>query len=185
MKQIAAAVASMLTLATATMAEAAIVTLDANRRGDAVEIQASAMLDVDRATAWQVLTGYDRYPEFIPDLRVSRIIARHGSMVTVEQSGEAVLWLFRMPIDVTYEIQEFPPDRLEARVVAGSLRALTSSYSLTPTAPGVRLDFTGHVVPGFALFGDLEQWVVRENIARQFQAIVDEIGRRARRGPAM
>jgi hypothetical protein len=63
--------------------------------------------------------------------------------------------------------------------VAGTLRALASSYALTPTASGVRLDYVGQVVAGFALFGYLEELAVQRNIARQFQALADEIERRS------
>jgi hypothetical protein len=154
---------------------AATIAVTAERQGDAIDIRASTVLNADPATAWRVLTGYDRYTEFIPDLRVSRVVARRGATVTVEQSGDATLWLFRMPLDITFEIDESPPVALHSRAVAGSLRALASSYTLTPAASGVRLDYAGHITPGFALFGGLEQMAVRQNVARQFQALADEI----------
>ena len=134
------------------------------------------MLNTDVATAWRVLTDYGRYVEFIPDLRVSRVVGRYGSTVTVEQSGDAV-WLFNWPLDITYEINENPPSSLQSRAVAGSLRVLVSSYALTPVNSGTRLDYSGHVEPGFALFGKIEQNAVERNVARQFQALADEIER--------
>ena len=156
-------------------AAAAIITVEAERHGDTIDIRASAMLNADAATAWRVLTDYDRYAEFIPDLRTSRVVARRGATVTVEQSGDAALWLFKMPLDITFEINEIAPDTLQSRAVAGSLHALASSYTLTPVASGVRLDYAGHIAPGFAFFGELEQMAVRQNVARQFQALADEI----------
>ena len=104
-----------------------------------------------------MLTDYNRYTEFIPDLRLSRVVARRGAMVTVEQSGDAAIWLFKMPLDVTFEIKETPPNSLQSRAVGGSLRALTSSYELTPVGAGIRLDYLGRVAPGFELFGPIEQ----------------------------
>ena len=160
-------------------ASAATITIDAETHGDAFYIRASTVLNADAATAWLVLTDYNRYPEFIPDLRVSRIVARSGATVTVEQSGDAVLWLFKLPIDITFEINEFPPKALRSRAVAGSLRALTSSYTLTPVGTGVRLDYEGHVAPRFEFFGDIEQAAMRQDVTRQFQALADEIERRS------
>ena len=156
---------------------AATITISAERDGDAIDIRASAMLNSDAATAWRVLTDYNRYTEFIPDLRLSRVVARDGSTVTVEQSGNAAIWLLRWPLDITFEIKEIPPSSLQSRAVAGSLRALTSSYALTPATPGIRLDYVGRVEPGFALFGNIEQTAVERNVARQFQALADEIER--------
>ena len=107
-------------------AAAATISVATERQGDAIEIQASALLKADTATAWRKLTDYDRYTEFIPDLRVSRVRACHGTSVIVEQSGEAALWVLRMPLDITFDITEFPPNALESRAVAGSLRLLES-----------------------------------------------------------
>lgn len=166
--------------AIAQVAAAATVTVDAERSADTVDVRASAVLkNVDRATAWRVLTAYERYVDFIPDLRSSRVVARHGSVVVVEQSGDAALWLLRLPLSVTFEIRESPPDGLQSRAVAGSLRTLESCYALTPVAQGLRLDYLGRVRPGLVLLGDLGQTVVEHNIARQFQALADEIERQA------
>jgi hypothetical protein len=177
---LAMAFALVLALAAAEpAASAAAITIDAEHRGDAIYIRASALLDADAATAWLVLTDYNRYAEFIPDLRVSRIVARRGATVTVEQSGDAALWLFKLPLDITFEIKEFPPSRLQSRAVAGSLRALASDYTLTPVASGVRLDYEGRVAPALDFFGDIEQMAVRQNVARQFGALADEIERRS------
>jgi hypothetical protein len=159
-------------------AGAAIITIGTERHGDTIDISASVVLNADAVTAWRVLTDYGRYTEFIPDLRVSRVVARRGATVTVEQSGDAMLWLFKIPLDVTFEINESPPNGLQSRAVAGSLRALESTYALTTVASGVRLDYAGRIAPGFELFGPIEQIAVEQNVARQFQALSDEIERK-------
>ncbi len=171
--------ACALAMAVAQPAAAATIVIDTKRDGNAIDIRASVVLDTDAATAWRVLTDYNRYTEFIPDLRLSRVIARRGATVTVEQSGDAALWLFRMPLDITFEIQEHLPDSLQSRAVAGNLSGLTSSYALTPTGLGIRLDYAGRVAPGFALLGPIEQMAVEHNVARQFQALADEIERQS------
>lgn len=158
---------------------AAAVAVDAERNGDAIDIHASAVLKSDTGTAWRVLTAYDRYPEFIPDLHASRVVARHDATVTVEQSGDALLWLFKLPVDITFEVQESPPGGLRSRAVAGTLRVLTSSYALTPAASGLRLDYVGHVTPGYPLLGYLGKRAVERNVAAQFQALADEIERQS------
>jgi ribosome-associated toxin RatA of RatAB toxin-antitoxin module len=175
----ARAYALALAVAAAQAAGAATVTIEAERDGDGINIRASAVLNADGATAWRVLTDYNRYTEFIPDLRSSRVAARRGATVTVEQSGDAALWWFRIPLNITFEVNESPPSRLQSRAVAGTLRALTSSYALMPAANGTRLDYVGRIAPGFELFGRIEQTAVEQNIARQFQALADEIERQA------
>ena len=177
--RLATAAALALAVAATQPAAAADIAVAADRDGDTIDIHASAVLKADAATAWSVLTDYGSYSEFIPDLRVSRVVARDGAKVTVEQSGDADLWRFKMPLEVTFEINEFPPSRLQSRAVGGSLRALASSYVLTPVVSGVRLDYAGRIAPGFELFGRIEQAAVEQNIGRQFRALADEIERRS------
>ncbi len=172
-----ATIAIVLALATTQPTQAATVTVTAKRGADTIDIRASAVLKADAATAWRVLTDYDRYVDFVPDLRLSHVIARRDATVTVEQSGEAALWLFKVPVNVTFEIIEYPPSRLQSRAVAGSLRALTSWYALPPVPSGIRLDYMGHIAPGFEFFGHIEEMTVERNISRQFQALADEIER--------
>jgi methyl coenzyme M reductase subunit C-like uncharacterized protein (methanogenesis marker protein 7) len=82
----AIAFAMMLMLAGSQPAAAATVTINANLQGDAIDIHASAMLNADAATAWRVLTDYDRYAEFIPDLRVSRVVARDDANIRDDET---------------------------------------------------------------------------------------------------
>jgi ribosome-associated toxin RatA of RatAB toxin-antitoxin module len=160
-------------------AAAATIAVGVTSVADQIEIEASTLLNADTETAWRVLTDYPRYPEFIPGLQECRVIARKGATVTVEQSGEVRLWLLHRPLNVTFEITEVAPTRLDSRVVAGDLRALTSRYLLTPAGGQVRLDYTGTLDSGLALFGPIEQLAVRQNVTRRFQALADEIERRS------
>lgn len=164
-------------------AAAATIAVESRREGDAVRIHAQASLNADVATAWRVLTDYERYVEFIPDLRMSRIVARTGSTVTVAQSGDAV-WLFKWPLEITFEVVESPPDRLRSRAIAGSLRSLDSRYALTEDGSGIRLEYDGDIDAGFVLFDRIEQAAIERNVARQFKALADEIGRQAARSVA-
>lgn len=165
-------------------AAAAGITISVERKGDDVIIEASARLRANAETAWRILTAYDRYAEFIPGVRSSQVRDRRGHTVTVEQNDDAAWWSLRMPLHVTYEITEFPPDRLLSRASASALPALESSYVLTPTAMGVRLDYAGRVAHEFGIFGHVEQWVIQRRVLRQFQALADEIERSDEAGAA-
>ena len=153
------------------------VAVSVEREGDAYHITASATLRTDVGTAWRILTSYGDYARFIPGIRWSRVTARHGDRVTVEQSDDSLLWPLHWPLRVIYEITERPPDRIESRTIARMMPSLDSHYRLTTTANGVRVDYTGRVDAGFAALGDIEQWALERSINRQFQALADEIER--------
>lgn len=160
-------------------AAAATIAISVASGPDAIEIEGSAELNADAETAWRVLTDYERYVDFIPDLQGSRVVARNGATVTVNQTGDVMLWRLHMPLDVTFEITEMAPTSLVSRVVAGDLRALHSRYVLTPVGNGVRLEYTGKLDSGFALFGAIERLAVKQNVARRLQALAYEIERRS------
>ena len=85
-------------------AAAATIAISLASRADTIEIEGSAELNADPETAWRVLTDYERYVDFIPGLQESRVVARNGAIVTVEQTGDVELWKLHMPLDVTFEI---------------------------------------------------------------------------------
>jgi ribosome-associated toxin RatA of RatAB toxin-antitoxin module len=165
-------------------ASAATISVGVESHADIVEIEASAVLNADAVTAWRVLTDYEHYVEFIPGLQESRVLGRKGATVTVKQSGDVTLWLLHVPLDVTLEITENAPTRLDSHAVAGDLRALDSHYVLTQEGSGVRLEYFGKLDSALALFGPLERLAVKQNIARRFQALADEIERQPGAGTA-
>ena len=166
-----------------TTAAASPVVVDVQRDDDAFVIAASATLRADAATAWRILTAYGEYARFIPGIRSSHVVGRRGPVVTVEQSDDALLWPMHWPLRITYEITELPPDRIESRAVASLMPTLQSHYRLTPTAAGVRLDYSGHMGGGLGT-RDFEEWLIRRTVSRQFQALADEIERNGGDAPA-
>jgi len=159
-------------------ATAATIAITVASHADKLEIEANALLNADATTAWRVLTDYERYVDFIPGLESSHVVARNGKTVTVEQSGEVVLWRAHIPVDVTFEITETAPTRLDSRVTAGDLRALNSRYVLTSVGNAVRLEYTAKFDAGLAPFGSIERLAVKQNIGQSFEALAVEIERR-------
>jgi len=158
-------------------AEAAEIHVEVHRADDAVVIEASALVDADAGTAWRVLTDYARYADFVPGLRSSQVLSRHGSHLTVTQSGDAPVWLLRMPFEITYEVTEFPPFRVESNGSAESLRRFDSTYLLTPSPGGVRIDYVGHLAPRSALMARIEWMAARQSVVTEFRALAEQIER--------
>ena len=168
--------------AIASAAAAADVSIDVRRTEGVVVIDASAEIRADAATAWRVLTDYGRYPEFVPGMRESRVVARHGTHAIVTQSGDTPIGFTRMPVAITYDIDEFPPSRIESTAKGETLRELDSRYELSPTPAGVRLDYEGRLAPRSAWLGRIEQYALRQAIVADFQALADRIEHEAAAG---
>lgn len=176
----ARALSVVFALAVAHGAAASDVAVDVERHAGSVVVDASVIVDADATTAWRVLTDYGRYPEFVPGLRASRVIAREGARVTVEQTGLAPWWLLRAPIAVTYEIVESPPSSLRSRADIPGAGVLRSTYALTPAGSALRLRYSGTltVAPGF--LAPLREVAVEQAIGAHMRALADEMERQAR-----
>jgi len=181
-------VASALPAAAVAMAGARVaksgdpVSVDIERHGDAVVVRANAEIAGDLGTAWRVLTDYARYVEFVPGLRTSRVVARRGDEVTVEQTGNAPLWLLDAPVDVVYRITESAPYALHSHATTDHGATLDSDYMLTPDARGLRLDYTGRLVAPQGVLVRLREAAGEHAIVTHFHALAAEIARQAGAG---
>ena len=152
---------------------------EADGEGELITITASADMQVDARTVWAVISDYDRLAEFIPDMHSSRVIRRDGDQVLVEQTGEFGFLFFRQPIEVRLSVAESPPRRIVAHAVGGNLQSLEGRYAVDSLPGGeVRLSYSARLVPGFQVPPFVSRMAVRSTMARQFQALVQEIVRR-------
>ena len=171
-------VACALVLQLAPDAWADAVRVDARRDGPAVVVEALAIVAADARVAWTVLTDYDHYAQFVPDLKSSEVLARSGASAIVEQRGVAGLFFFHFPLEVRLAVTEQPFHTVECQAIAGNFKEMTGVYRLTPVPEGVRLAYSGRLVPAFSLPPILGLPAVRASVERQFRGLVNEILRR-------
>jgi hypothetical protein len=175
----ARAAAVLCALLVAASAPAADLRVEARRDGEAVLVEASADLQASRAVAWAVITDYERYPQFVPDLLASRVIERNGDRVVVEQRGVAGLFFYRFPVEVRLAVVEEPYEAVRCQAIAGNFREFSGTYRLESAGGGLRFLYSGRLVPDFPLPPLIGLPAVRASVARQLRGIVEEINRRA------
>ena len=160
-------------------ADAPQVAIETNGQGESITVTASAEMRVDPRTAWSVITDYDRLAEFIPYMRNSRVVRRAGDHFIVEQTGEFGFLWFNQPVQARLAVVEVPPRSVVAHAVGGNLKAMEGRYTVAVTPEGtVRLSYSGRLVPDFAVPPVIGKMVVRNVLAEQFRAMVEEIVRR-------
>ena len=154
---------------------------EALRRGDAIEVRAHALLDAPAQLVWQVISDYERLPQFVPGISRSVVLARQGNHVAVEQSGEARFGIFAIPIEVRYDVLEGAPDWIASHAVGGNLRRMSGRYEIHPDGErgGVVLHYFGTIEPDFPLLPLIGVAVLRAYAEEQFAAMAREIRRRA------
>jgi ribosome-associated toxin RatA of RatAB toxin-antitoxin module len=161
--------------------DAAQVEIVTSHKADVVDVKVQAVVAASPQVIWATLTDYERLPEFVPGLKVSKVIERKGGVATVKQSGVAQFLFFKIPIEVTVESKEAWPI-LEVKRVSGTVRQLQGRYEMiiVPDSPTVRLIWTGVIEPENSLPPFIGESLMRHSIRDQFTGMVREIERRAK-----
>ncbi len=155
--------------------------VEAERRGEAVEVRARATIVAPVPLVWRVLTDYEDLPRFIPGIAKSIVRQRNGNRLLVDHSGEAHFLFFSFPIEVTLEVIESPSEWVTSRAVGGNVRRMNARYDLSADSAGgtVVLRYYGLIEPDFALPPLIGAAAMRLTVEEQFTAMVGEIERRA------
>ncbi|HMH16945.1 MAG TPA: SRPBCC family protein [Burkholderiales bacterium] len=148
------------------------------RQGEFIVCDASVLMQVDPRIAWDVLSDYNGLARFIPDMKSSRVVSRDGNRVLVEQKGAFGFFFYRQAVDVTLEVLEQPPLRIDAHRIAGNIKALETRYELGVSDAGVKLTYTGRFIPDFSVPPLFGMPMVRRIVERRFRAMAEEIERR-------
>lgn len=176
----AACTAALALVATGPATAAEHLEVQAQRRGDVVEVRARAEIQAPRELVWSTLTDYERMPEFIPGMKSSRVLSRDGPRVTVAQSGEARFLFFSTIVDIVVESDETPP-YLDLKLVSGNMRSLQGRYEFVTSngdPPSTSLRWTGSLASDVQVPDWIGTALVRHMIEKQFTGMVKEIERR-------
>lgn len=162
-------------------AAAAPQTFSVSRNGDEIIVAATAEVAADNATTWDVLTRYDRLPDFIPDMTASRTLERNGAHVLVLQSGRAGIGPFKQSFTLVLAVDEVQRQAVTAHAVAGDFRRFESSYLLSTDHSGhTRIEYSAVIEPNAGIPPLVGLPLMSSAIRRQFDALLAEIDRRAR-----
>ncbi len=133
---------------------------------------------VPRPLAFDVLTDVDHMVEWVPNLRQSRIVAREGNVVHIEQVGLAQFGFLSFNFGTERRLVLNRPASIDAVQVRGSATKYNSTLRLTAEAGGTRLDYHAEFEPGLFASLVVTREFMEHEIAEQFTAMVAEMVRR-------
>jgi carbon monoxide dehydrogenase subunit G len=168
-----AAVSALIAL----QAQAAQTEVAVSRSEGVYRVEARSVVDADRDTVWKVLTSYEKYPDFVPGLRVSRVVA--ASPLHIEQVGEFGVLFFRREVRSLLEIDERPPSRILFRSLDGDLTRLDTDLTITGEGTHSVVHYQSVIAPGFWVPPLIGSSIMRVSIRNKLQAVAEEIERRA------
>ncbi len=112
------------------------VMVSASRDGDNGQFTARVLVDAPITTAWEVLTDYDNFWKFLPNIETSKLLKSEDNRYTFEQMN--VISVIPSVIDirsrVVIESTELYPKEVDFHLVEGDLEALQGVWQLDSVA---------------------------------------------------
>jgi hypothetical protein len=142
-----------------------------------IRVTAEIETRVDRNLAWQVISDYARWSEFVPDLQVSRVISKPGEPIRLEQRG-SIPWLPNFPLVMISQVKETPQKRIQFLRVAGNVQSFMGEWQILGKNP-VRLTYRSLIEPGFAMPPEVSIEIFRHDAKVRLEARAREMARRA------
>ena len=141
-------------------------------------VEAYGRLPVAAATAWAVLTDFERMPDIMNNLAESRILERSGQTLTVLQRGTAHYGPFSYDFESVREIVLTPQRRIDSRQISGRALHFSSVARLNPDGDATELRYRAEIEPDGRLARLVGGPFVRDEIDEQLTLMAREMLRR-------
>lgn len=148
--------------------------------GKVYQIKSSAKVAAMPGVVWGILTDYEHFADYLPNLHSVRVLSRNDNTVVVEQLGEARFLFFSQAIRLVVQVHERAPDRIDISLVEGDMKVYRARWELTPLAgaSGTRVEYNATIEPKFSVPEAVETSVVRKDVAAMMAAMLSRLDRR-------
>lgn len=136
------------------------------------------LVPVPSLVAWSVLTDFDHMAQWVPNVRLSRVLQRGDAAVTVEQRGVVKSGVAGFPYATERRVELHPRTAIHATQTKGSLQRVESLMLLEPDGASTHLTYHLELVPSRLAGAILSVHTMEQELAEQFGAIIGEMMRR-------
>lgn len=148
------------------------------QRGEAFAVYARLSVEVTRATAWEVITDYNRLPDFVPDMYESRIVSRAGEPTLVRQTGAWSLFGLRVPVRIVARVEEQPMRSVRFHSISGNVRVENGEWRIVDEGGGVAIIYLAECTPDFWVPPILGVVLLRRDVRGKLEQVAREMLRR-------
>lgn len=107
--------------------------------GDNGQYVAKVLVKAPTGKAWEVLTDYDNFKHFLPNVSDSKLLSAQGNRKVFEQVSEFQVFLFTKRARVQISTSETYPQQIDFQLVEGDVESLRGTWQLTTPAPNLVL----------------------------------------------
>ncbi len=146
-------------------------------RGDYV---GQVMATGNKDQAWSVLTDYDNFANFLPNVASSKIVIDQGDRKIFEQVNVVDLWLFTEEFTVQIEAQETKLQQVKFQQFKGDLKSLNGTWQIEQINPHqILVTHQVKVEPGSNTEKPFFYGVYESSLEDTLMAIAQEITKRS------
>jgi carbon monoxide dehydrogenase subunit G len=143
-----------------------------------VRTSVSFFVPAPQQRVWDVITDYERQPQYMRDTVVSKVVSRSGDTLRLVQKDQVKFGPFSIPIDTVRDVKHVEPVRTESHIVSGSFKKYDAKMELVPEPGGTRIIYRSQTVPDSVLAGFAGESTIKKATEERFRQLRAEILRR-------
>jgi ribosome-associated toxin RatA of RatAB toxin-antitoxin module len=148
--------------------------------GDRGNYTAKFVVNAPVGTVWKVLTDYDNFEQFLPNVVSSELLKNNGNRKVFEQVTAINTVLFTRKARVRIAVTETYPRKIVFRSISGEVKSLRGVWQLKPLSGNrVAISHQVNVDPGATSGRDLFFDIYKNSLAESLAAIEQEVEKRA------
>ena len=155
------------------------ITTTVDRDRSVLQVRSTILAAAPASTCYAVLADFNRLSEYVPDLKTSRIVSAPGEPIRLHQVGIASAGFFKVTLDVTLDVKEAPPRRIDFERIAGNLRQMRGSWNVAGDAAHCEIKYDSNIEPAFWVPPIIGPRLMKGQVEDQMEGLLAEIERRA------
>jgi len=162
----------------AAAAESAVRQVEVRRTHDGYVADLVFWVPAPRELAFGVLADVEHMPDWVPNLRESRVLERDADRITVEHQGVAHYGVLTVPFTTLRQIAFSAPDWIRTTQIKGTMKRHESRMDFVTEGAGTRIDYHVQMEPNALAALVMNERRVASELTEHCNAIVAEILRR-------
>lgn len=147
--------------------------------GDRGKYTGKLLIKAPLKTAWAVLTDYNNFKNFLPNVANSQVIESKGNRKVFEQTNIIQALFFSKEITFRIASTETYPQQIAFKVVSGDVKSLDGFWKFQIISDKILIEHEVNIDPGDGGERELFFMIYKDNLEQNLKAIKQEIKRRS------
>ena len=147
-------------------------------KGEVVNVDVNLVIPASPREVWDVITDFEHLPNFISNIKSSKVLSRDGNVVRVAQAGRAGVGLFSFEFQSEREITLTPPEKFESRMISGNMKRFFGVTRLELAEGKTKLVYRSEAVPDTWLPPSMGRSFIENETREHYQEIRKEVLKR-------